>query len=110
LQSETHEILCRNLSDITDRVNCALEENDVLAIIGLAEEHKEVMDSLRQADLSQDAGMLDLLKETHDKILGTVAEINKQRDELGRQLVMFERKQKVTAAYSGNRFSVMAVI
>lgn len=110
MQSKTHETLYRSLADITVRINSALGENDARAIIGLAEEHRDVMDSLKQAGLSQDAGLLDLVKETHDQVHEVMAQISKQRDELGRQLVMFERKQKVTAAYSGNRFSVMAVI
>ena len=110
MQSETHEILYRSITDITDRINSALGENDARAIIGLAEEHRDVMDSLKQADLSQDAGLLDIVKETHDQILDAMAKINKRRDELGRQLMVFERKKKVSAAYSGNRFSVMAVI
>jgi len=110
LQSEKHETLYKSLADITARIKCAIEENDVLAIIGLAEEHKGVMDSLKQADLSQDIGLLYIVKETRDQVHEVMAQINKHRDQLGRQLMVFERKKKVFAAYSGNRFSVMAVI
>ena len=110
MQSETQETLYRSLADITARINSVLGENDARAIIGLVEEHRDVMGSLRRAGLSQDAGLLDRVKETRDQVQEVVAEINKHRDELGRQLVMFERKKKVSAAYAGNRLSVMAVI
>jgi len=56
------------------------------------------------------AGLLDRVKQTRDQVHEVVAEIDKQRDELGRQLVMFERKKRVSAAYAGNRLPVMAVI
>ena len=68
------------------------------------------MDKLNRAGLSRDAGLLDLVKETRDQVNEVVAEIGKQRDELCRQLVMFERKKRVSAAYAGNRLPVMAVI
>ena len=110
MQSETHETLYRNLADITARIKSALGENDARAIIGLAEEHRDVMDSLKRAGLSPDAGLLDRVKETRDQVHEVVAKIHKQRDELGRQLVMFERKKRVSAAYAGNRLPVMAVI
>ena len=110
MQSETHETLYRSLADITAGINSALGENNARSIIGLAEEHRDVMDSLKRAGLSQDAGLLDRVKETRDQVYELVAEIDKQRDELGRQLVMFERKKRVSAAYAGNGFPVMAVI
>jgi len=110
LQSETHETLYGSLEDITARIKSALGENDVRALIGLAEEHRDVMDSLKGAGLSQDAGLLDRVKQTRDQVYEVVAKIHKQRDELGRQLVRFERKKRVSAAYAGNRLSVMAVI
>ena len=110
MQSKTHETLYRSLADITVRINSALGENDAGAIIGLAEEHRDVMDSLKRAGLSQDAGLLDRVKETRDQVYEIVTEIDKQRDELGRQLVMFERKKRVSAAYAGNRLPVMTVI
>ena len=110
MQSKTHEILYRNLSNITDRVNCAIEENDVRAIIGLAEEQRDVMDSLKRAGLCQDVELLGRAKETLDQVHEVISKIKKQRDELGRQLMGFERKKKVSSAYAGNRFSVIAVI
>ena len=110
MQFETHETLYGSLADITARINSALGENDVRAIIGLAEEHRDVMDSLKRAGISQDTGLLDRVKEMRDQVHEAVAEIDKQRDELGRQLVMFERKKRVSAAYAGNRLPIMAVI
>jgi hypothetical protein len=110
LQSETHETLYRRLADITARINSALGENHARALIGLAEEHRDVMDSLKGAGLSQDAGLLDRVKEMRDQVYEVVAKIHKQRDEVGRQLVMFERKKRISAAYAGNGLSLMAVI
>jgi hypothetical protein len=110
LQSETHETLYKTLADITARIKSALGENDVRALMGLAEEHRDVMDSLKGAGLSRDVGLLDRVKETRDQVHEVVAKIHKQRDELGRQLEMFERKKRVSAAYAGNRLSVMSVI
>ena len=110
MQSETHETLYRSLADITARLKSVVGENDARALIGLAEEHRDVMDSLKRAGLSQDAGLLDRIEETRDQVHEVLAEIGKQRDELCRQLVMFERKKRVSAAYVGNRLPVMAVI
>jgi len=110
LRSETHETSYRNLADITVRVKAALGEDDAEMLVGLAGEHRDVMDKLNRAGLSRDAGLLYLVKETRDQIHEVVAEIDKQRDELCRQLVMFERKKRVSAAYAGNRLPVMAVI
>jgi len=110
LQSETRETLYGSLADITARINSALGENDARALMGLAEEHRDVMDSLKRSGLSRDAGLLDRVKETRDQVHEVVAKIGKQRDELGRQLVMFERKKRVSAAYGGSGLSVMEVI
>jgi len=110
LQSETHETLYGTLAEITARIKSALGENDARALMGLVEEHRDVMDSLKEAGLSRDDGLLDRVKETRDQVHEVVAKIHKQRDKLGRQLVRFERKKKVSAAYAGNRLSVMAVI
>ena len=110
MQSEIHGTLYRSLSDITDRINGALEENDVRALLSLAEEQRDVMDSLKRAGLCQDVELLGRAKETLDQVHEVISKIKKQRDELGRQLMGFERKKKVSSAYAGNRFSVIAVI
>ena len=110
MQSETHETLYRSLGDITARINSVLGENDARALIGLSEEHREVMDSLKRGGLSQDAGLLDRVKQTRDQVHEVIAKIDKQRDELCRQLMKFERKKKVAAAYTGNKPLIMAMI
>ena len=110
MQSETHETLYGTLAEITARIKSALGENDAHALIGLAEEHRNVMDLLKGAGLSRDAGLLDRVKEARDQVHEVVAKIHKQRDELSRQLVRFERKKKVSAAYVGSGLSVMSVI
>jgi len=102
LKSETHETLYRSLADITVRVKAALGEDDAETLMGLAREHREVMDKLNRAGLSQGAGLLDLIKETHEQVYEVVSELGNQRDELGRQLVMFGKKKRASAAYARN--------
>lgn len=102
LQPETHETLYRSLADIAVRVKTALGENDAETLMGLAGEHREVMDKLDRAGLSQEPGLLDLINETRDQVYEIVAEIGNQRDELGSQLVMFGKKKKGFAAYAKN--------
>jgi hypothetical protein len=102
LQPETHETLYRSLADITVRVKAALCEDDAEMLMGLAGEHREVMDKLDRAGLSQDIGLFDLIKETRDQVYEILAEIGNQRDELGRQLVMFGKKKRLSAAYARN--------
>ncbi len=102
MRSETHETLYKSLSDIGVRVKAALGEDDVETLMGLAGEHREVMDKLERAGLSQDIGLLNLIKETRDQVYEVVAEIGNQRDELGRQLVIFGKKKRASAAYARN--------
>lgn len=102
MQSETHETLYRSLADITVRIKTALDEKDAETLMGLAGEHREVMDKLDQAGFSQDTGLLDLIKETRDQVYEVVAEIGNRRDELGRQLMMSGKKKRVSAAYARN--------
>jgi len=102
LQPETHETLYRSLADINVSVKAALCEDDAEMLMGLAGEHREVIDKLDRAGLSQDTGLLDVIKETRDQVYEIVAEIGNQRDELGRQLVMFGKKKRLSAAYARN--------
>ena len=102
MPSETHTALYQRLTDITGRVTTALEENDTLALMGLATEHRSAMNLLRQADLSQEAELLHPAEKMRDQVHKALEKITKQRDELCRQLVMFEKKKKVSAAYAGN--------
>jgi len=102
LPSETHTALYQRLTDITGRVTTALEENDTLALMGLATEHRSAMNLLRQAGLSQEAELLHHAGKTLDRVHKALEKITEQRDELCRQLVMFEKKKKVSAAYTGN--------
>jgi hypothetical protein len=101
LPSETHTALYQRLADITGRVTTALEENDTLALMGLTTEHRSAMSLLRQAGLSQEAGLLHPAEKMRDQVHEALEKITKQRDELCRQLVMFEKKKKVSAAYAG---------
>ena len=102
MPSDTHETLYRSLADITLRVKAALGEDDAETLMGLAREHREVMDKLNRAGLSQGAGLLDLIKEARDQVYEVAAELGNRRDELGRQLVMFGKKKGAFAAYARN--------
>lgn len=102
MQPETHETLYRSLLNITARVKSALVEDDAQTLMQLAGEHREVMDKLDQGGLSQDPGLFDLVEETRDRVYEIVAEIGTQRDEVGRQLVMFGNRKRASAAYARN--------
>ncbi len=102
MQSETHETLYRSLADISVRVKAALGEDDAETLMDLAGEHTALMDKLKQAGLSQDPGLLDMVKKTRDQANLTIAEIRRRRGELGRQLGMLEKKKTVSAAYAQN--------
>ena len=110
MQSDMHETLYTILGDITARIKSALVENDTRALIVLAEEHRDVMEVLKGLGVSQDAGLLERVIHTCDQVHEVVAEMNQRRDELCRQLMMFERKKRVSSAYAGSGLSVMSVI
>ena len=102
MQSETHETMYRSLAEITVRVKTALCEGDAEMLMGLAGEHREVMDKLDRAGLCRDTGLLDIIKEARDHVYEVAAEIGERQDELGRQLVMFGKKKRASDAYAGN--------
>ena len=102
MQSETHETLYRSLADITFRVKATLGEDDARALMGLAGEHRDVMDKLKQAGISQDPGLLEMVKKTNDQVNLAIIEIRRQRDELGGQLGMLEKQKTAFTAYARN--------
>ena len=102
MQSEPHESLFRRLRNITARVKAALCDGDTEVLERLALEHKTVMDRLNQAGLSTNADLLDLVKELSDEAREVFAEIGKQRDEIGRQLVTLGKRKKMAYAYARN--------
>lgn len=110
MQSETHETLYRSLADITVRIKSALGEDDARVLMGLAGEQTALTDKLKQAGLSRDTGLLELVEKTHQQVYEVVAEIGKQRDEVGRQLVLLAKKKMVSAAYAGNKKTKPAFI
>jgi flagellin-specific chaperone FliS len=101
LPSKTHKALYQSLGDITSRITATLDEEDTSALRDLATEHKRVMGQLRQAGFSQETGLLHQVEETRDQVQTAIEQIIKQRDDLCHQLVMFEKKKKASAAYSG---------
>ncbi len=110
MQSETHETLYRRLADITHRTRSALGQDDSRELMGLLREHRDVMGKINRAGLSQDIKLFKLVEEMHKQVQEAVEEIGKRRNELGRQLIMFEKKKKVTAAYAGAMLPIMAII
>ena len=78
--------------------------------MGLAGEHREVMDKLDRAGLSRDTRLFELIEETCRQVDEVVAEIGKQRGELSRQLVLSAKKRMVSAAYAGNKKTKPAFI
>lgn len=99
--SENYKILYRNLSDLAARAGSDLD--DAPALFKLAAEHKDTMDKLRQAGMSQDPGLLEQVEKTHNRINLAIVEIRRRRDELGLQLGMLEKKKTVSAVYARNQ-------
>ena len=110
MQSDTHETLYGRLADITHRTKFTLGQNDFQALTALLREHREVMGDLNRAGLSRDIDLLKLVEELQKQVQKVVQEIAKRRKELGRQLIMFEKKKKVSAAYAGSMLPIMAII
>jgi hypothetical protein len=102
LQPETYKTLFMSLLNINARVKTALDEDDAQTFMQLAEEHRNVMDKLDQKGLNQDTELLDLVEEAREQVNEVAAEIGKHLDELSRQLVMFEKKKRASAAYAKN--------
>jgi len=110
LQSETHKTLYKYLADITHRTKFALGQDDFQALTALLREHRDVMGKINRAGLSRDIDLLKLSEELQKHVQEVVEEIAKRRKELGRQLIMFEKKKKVSAAYAGAMLPIMAII
>ena len=102
MQPETYRALYMNLLDINARVKVALGDDDAQTFMHLAEKHRNVMDKLDQKGLSQDTDLLDLVEEAREQVYEVAAEIGKHLDELSRQLVMFKKKKRASAAYAKN--------
>ena len=110
MRSETYDALYGRLADITQRTRFALGQDDFQALTVLLREHREVMGDLNRAGLSRDTNLLKLIEELHKQVQEVVEEIGKRRKELGRELIMFEKKKRVSAAYAGAMLPIMAII
>lgn len=99
LQPELHKTLYKGLSDITIMLKKAIGENDIETVVRLTEEHENIMNKLKHAGLSNDPQMLDLIKEIKDEIDELIVEIEKKRDETGRELKKIVNGKKLVAAY-----------
>ena len=99
LQLKPHAVIYRRLSDITTEVRSALVENDDKELARLAKEHESIINDLKQAGLSNDPQMFDLIKEVKDVVNELVIEIEKKRDKAGRELKRIVNGKKLVAAY-----------
>jgi hypothetical protein len=102
LPSDTHKTLYTTLADIAIRVKSTLEKEDATALLALAGEHRNIMDKIRQADISQDPELLEQVTTTRHQINLAIAGIARRRDELGHQLGRNEKKKTVSAVYAKN--------
>lgn len=110
MQSESYEALYGYLENITLRTRFALGQDDFKELMSLLQEQRDVMGKLDRAGLSQDTNLLKPIEELRNLVRAVVEEIAKRRKELGRQLIMFEKKKKVSAAYAGAILPIMAII
>ena len=110
MQSETQEALYKSLADITHRTKFALGQDNFGELMGLLKEHSDVMGKINRAGLSRNTNLLKLIEEIYKQVQEVVQKIAKRRKELGRELIMFEKKKKVSAAYAGTMLPIMAVI
>jgi methyl coenzyme M reductase subunit C-like uncharacterized protein (methanogenesis marker protein 7) len=81
------------------RVKIALGDNDIEALGRLGEEHEKIMNDLKHTGLSDDPLMLDLIKEVKNEVDELVAEIERKRDETGRELKKIGNGKNLVAAY-----------
>ena len=103
MQSETHAILYGRLAVISDQIKCALGEDDAQALMGLAGEHRDVMAKLKRVGLSRDIRLYKRVEEAQKQIYEVIAEIGQKRAEVREQLLQFEKKKRVSAAYALNK-------
>ena len=94
-----HKMLYNNLRDITIRAQKALGKNNFEILVRLDEEHEKIMNDLKQAGLSDDPKIFDLIKEIKDVVDELVVEMERERDETGRELKRIENGKKLVAAY-----------
>jgi hypothetical protein len=87
-----------------------LDQDDFGELMSLLQEQRDVMRKLNRTGLSRDINLLKPFKELSNLVREVVEEIAKRRKKLGRQLIMFEKKKKVSAAYAGAILPIMVII
>jgi hypothetical protein len=103
LKSETHAILYGRLAVISDQIKSALGEDDAQALMGLTGEHRDVMAKLKRIGLSRDIRLYKRVEETQKQVNEVIAEIGQKRNEVREQLLQFEKRKRVSAAYALNK-------
>jgi hypothetical protein len=78
--------------------------------MGLLREHRDVMGKINRAGLSRDINLLKLMEELSKQVQEVIQEIGRRREDLGRQLIVFEKKKKVSAVYTGAMLPIMTMI
>ena len=94
-----HKMLYNNLRDIIISAQKALGKNDIETVVRLGEEHKNIMNNLKQAGLSDDPLILELIKEVKDDVDELVLEIERKRNETDKELKKIVNGKKLVAVY-----------
>ena len=100
MQSDLHEVILKRLLDVTTHVEQALfTGEDPGTLEKLAVEHRSIVTCLKEAGLSRDPELLDLTKETSDRVRGVIEELERQRGDTRRQMEAIFTRQRLARAY-----------
>ena len=94
-----HEMLYKSLRDIIIMLKKAIGEHDIKTVVRLTKEHESIMNDLKQAGLSNDPQMLSMIKKIKEEIDEFIVEIERKRDETGRELKRIGNGKKLVDAY-----------
>ena len=105
MRSDLHKALYERLLDITTRVERALVTgSNPGALDELAGEHMIVIKELKEAGLSRDPELLDLAKETSDRVRRLIGELERRRADTRGQMAAVSNRERLARAYK--RFKV----
>lgn len=104
-----HKLLFKELLEHTSRVKMAIHDENIEALNSLAREHKYLMDELKQAGLSTDTELLDLVKKLNSQIDDAIATIREKQDEIGTELKKLVRRKEMVHAYINSIYSVKSL-
>lgn len=100
MRSNPHKTLYRRLLDVTTRVEQALVSDEGPGDLELfAAEHGKALACLKQIGLSRDPELLDLVRETNDRVCGVIEELKRLQAETRRQMAAVADRKRLTHAY-----------